>query len=309
MFRLLVDALVSPKAIAYHVDEKPKRRFVEFIFLLAVLLMIPSVLSLNSNIEFRNVEAEEIVSAFKHHSIIDYKIKDGKLIYIGSGNNTRQYVKIENNNLLLTNLPVYLVFSMEGNNYNINDKTGYLIVFKENEMEIVYAPSKNLEGATEVAGLTDLLSKMEKEKVIKTISYDNLNVNFDYTASNNNSYFLQIYSLGSHIYNKLKLKIVLDNSLALLISNLMIFTASTFLTILLIKLFFRGMGVAFGKIVKIAFLASLPYVVCYVLAYLYNLTFLAYIGELVSLFYTIRALSSYALLQKLDKDGGINNEL
>ena len=69
------------------------------------------------------------------------------------------------------------------------------------------------------------------------------------------------------------------------------------------------MGVAFGKIVKIAFLASLPYVVCYVLAYLYNLTFLAYIGELVSLFYTIRALSSYALLQKLDKDGGINNEL
>ena len=73
------------------------------------------------------------------------------------------------------------------------------------------------------------------------------------------------------IYSKLKWKIVLENSLVLFISNLMVFTASTFFTILLIKLFFRGMGVAFGKIVKIAFLASLPYVVCYVLAYLYNL--------------------------------------
>lgn len=304
MFRLLVDALFHPKDIALHVDEKPKRRFVGFIAILVILLMIPAILSLSSRIEFSNVEAQGIASSFKNTQVIDYRIKDGKLEYTGLGNNTKQYVKIEKTDFLLTELPVYLVFSLNGGGYNINDKTGYVVLFKESEIDIMYVPAKKINSAEEVAGLNDILPKTEVEKVVKTISYDNLEVDFNYNNSTSNSYFLQLYSVGNHIYSKLKWKIVLENSLVLFISNLMVFTASTFFTILLIKLFFRGMGVAFGKIVKIAFLASLPYVVCYVLAYLYNLIFLAYLGELLSLFYTFRALSYYALDQKVNKNGG-----
>lgn len=309
MFRLLVDALVSPKAIALHVDEKPKRRFVGFIIILVVLLMIPTVLAMSKTIEFSNTETEGIIASFKNNKEIDYQIKDGTLKYTGVSNAPRQYLKIEDTEFLLTELPIYLVFSLDGSGYDINDKTGYVVLFKEKELEIIFVPSQNNNGAEKLAGVTDIFQKTPKEEVVKTISYDDLDVDFNYKNSSTNSYFLQIYSVGNHIYSKLKLRIILENSLISLVSNLIIFTASTFFTILLIKLFFRGIGVKFGKIVKIAFLASLPYVLCYVLAYLYDLYLLAYIGELISLFYTFRALSCYALMQKVNINGGNNNEL
>ena len=43
---------------------------------------------------------------------------------------------------------------------------------------------------------------------ISSQSYDNLEVDFNYNNSTSNSYFLQLYSVGNHIYSKLKWKIV-----------------------------------------------------------------------------------------------------
>lgn len=300
MFRMLVDTLISPKAIAYHVDEKKKRRFVEYILVLVVLLMIPTILSLNKVVTFSNDETTSITTSFKASDAVLYKIEKGKLIYTGDGTSKTQSVKIKNADFLLTDLPVFVCFSLDGAGYEVNDETGYVILFKETEIKIIYRPYKKQEGAEKLFSVLDLFEK-DVEKTVKTISYDDLKVNFNYLESNSNTFFNEIYETGEHIYSKLKLKIVLENAIYSLVSNVVNFVASTFFTVLLIRIFFRNLGISFGKTIKIAFLSSMPYVMCYLLGYLYNFMFLTYIGELITLAYTYRTLMYYALMKKQEK--------
>lgn len=300
MFRMLVDTLISPKAIACHVDEKKKRRFVEYIFVLILLLMIPTILSLNKVVKFSNDETTSITTSFKANEAVLYKIENGKLIYTGEGNSKVQFVKVKNADFLLTDLPVFVCFSLDGVGYEVNDETGYIILFEETEIKVIYRPYKKQEGAEKLSGIFDLLEN-NVEETVKTISYGDLKVNFNYLESNNNVYFNEIYAVGEHIYSKLKLKIVLENALYSLISNVITFVSSTFFTVLLIRIFFRNLGVSFGKTIKIAFLTSMPYVMCYLLGYLYDFMFLTYIGELITLAYTYRTLMYYALIKKQEK--------
>lgn len=300
MFKMLVDTLISPKAIAYHVDKKKKRRFVEYILVLVILLMIPTIISLNKAVTFSNDEASSIVTSLKKSDAILYKVENGKLVYTGIGESKTQSVKVDNADFLLTDLPVFLCFSLNGAGYEVNDETGYIVLFQETKIDIIYRPYKKQEGAEKLSGLLDIFDE-DKEEIVKTIAYGDLNVNFNYLESTKNIYFNQIYKVGKHIYNNVKLKIVLENALYSLIGNVINFVSSTFLTVLLIRIFFRNIGVSFGKTIKIAFLTSMPYVMCYLLGYLYDVMFLSYIGELISLIYTYRTLAYYALMKKQEK--------
>lgn len=301
MFRMLVDSMVNPKGIANYVDDKKKRRFVEFIFVLVFLLLIPTIISLNKAVVFSNSETNSIISSLKENSTIDYKIEDGKLIYTGDCEEQVQSIKFENTAFLLTDLPVYAVFSLSGNDYKVNDEAGYVILFKETSVDVIYTPYIDT-GNDEMPNVFKALSN-EVERKVKSISYDNLSVNFNYLESSKNSYFNQIYSVGALIYNNLKLRVVLENSLINFISALIYFSANMFFTVLIIRLCFRNSGVSFGKTLKIVILTSMPYAMGSLIGYLYDLVFLTYIGELISLIYTYRVFMYYVVLKKMNERG------
>ncbi len=301
MFRMLVDSMVNPKGITNYVDDKKKRKFVEFIFLLAFLLLIPTIISLNKAVVFSNSETNSIISTLKENSTIDYKIDDGKLIYTGDGESKVQSIKFDDTAFLLTDLPVYVVFSLSGTDYKVNDEDGYVILFKETSIDVIYAPYIDTENE-DITNAFKAFSK-EVERKVKNISYDNLSVNFNYLESSKNSYFNQIYSVGAFIYNNLKLRVVLENSLINFISALIYFSANMFFTVLIIRLCFRSSGVSFGKTLKIVILTSMPYAIGSLIGYLYDLVFLTYIGELISLIYTYRVFMYYVLLKKIKERG------
>lgn len=306
MLSIIYDTLVRPSKIATHVDEKPFRKFLGFLVVMLILAVIPVFFAQSQSITFSNEEARVITRAFTQEQPITYEIKDGKLIYTGEGEPEIRSYEFKENTFNMTTNPVYVIFSLDGSGYQINSDPAYMVIFKENEIELRYCPNpykaSNENGGTLLSGISSLLE--EKEEVVKTIKYEKLNVNFDTRVTTEKRLFNNIYNIGNKIYGKLKWSLILGSA-ALSISYIIgSFISTISLTILLLFLLFRFYGVRFRKVIKISFLCCTPYVLFNLLGYLYNATFFIYVGEILTIYYIYKTMRTYALLNMMNQRGG-----
>lgn len=304
MFRIFYDTLVKPKAIVNHVDSKSKGKFIGFVILLILLQIIPFFIAQVQVYSFTNQEAENVSYIMQKNESVEYSIKDGKLVYNGNGDPVVQSIKIDKDKLLLSTLPVYLVFSLDGTGYEVNDENGYIIIFQENSIDIKYRPYKKTDGATKLAGIYDAFLYPTEESQLHNISYGDLNVDLNYANGYKNNFYLEVFKVGSVIYNDLKWDFILQESFITIFSNVAAFFLNVLFTAVIMFLFFRYMGLRFKTIFKISILCSTIYVVGYVLAFLYNFTLLSYILEFVAMIYTYRTMKQYAILKMTNQHGG-----
>ena len=310
MFRIFYDSLVRPRNIVDHVECK-KSKFIGFFALLIILLVIPYFLEFGKAISYTTSEAKKMASFILKEDPIEYAIKDGKLIYTGSGEDSVRYVKLSvgkeekenivNESIGLFEGPVYLVFSLDGLGYEVNEENAHIILFKENGIDIMYRPYKKVSGAV---GLSVLDKEKTEEEVLKTISYEDLEIDFNYNNGYKKNYYLKIYNVGNLIYQSMKWELILEGALFSIIMNVIAFLVNIFFTVLFVRLLFRFKGLKFFRVVKIAILCSTIFVVGDVLAYLYNLTIISFIGEVLSLVYTYRVMRQYSILKFSNMTGG-----
>ena len=60
MFKIIYNTLVRPSQIALHVDEKPFRKFLEFIVVMILLAIIPVFIAQSKSLSFSNDESVNI---------------------------------------------------------------------------------------------------------------------------------------------------------------------------------------------------------------------------------------------------------
>ena len=306
MFTIIYDTLARPSRIASHVDEKPFRKFLEFIVVMLLLALAPVIFAQAKSITFSNYETKQIINAINHEAPLQYQIKDGKMVYTGEGENKDRSFKFEANTFNMSAYPVYIIFSLDGTGYQVNTEAAHMVILKENEIEIRYCPeaykASNSNGATLLAGLSSMFK--EKEEVVKTIKYDKLNINFDKTVISEKKLFSDIYTVGNTIYGKLKWGLIF-NSVALSISYIAgSFISTIAISILLMFLLFKFFGVRFRKVIKIALLCCTPYVVFNLIAYLYDNSIFVYAGEILTIFYIYKSMRTYALINMMNQHGG-----
>lgn len=305
MFKIFYDTLVRPKEIVNHVDSKSKGKFIGFIIILILLMIIPYFIAQIDGYSFTGQEAENIASYILGEKPLEYEIKDGSLIYTGSGDANVRNVRVEKDEISLITLPIYLVFSLDGSGYEVNEENAYIAIFKEKEIEIIYRPYKKVDGATKLSEI-DYYGMMypEEETSLTKLSYENINVNLNYTSGYKDEYYLNIYTVGSMMYNQIKWDLILDNALFTIIMNVVSFFMSIIITVIMASFLFRFMGLKFKTIFKIATLCSTIYVVGYLLGYLYNFQLISLIGEFLSIVYTYRVMKQYAIIKMTNHNGG-----
>ena len=306
MFKIIYDTLVRPSKIATHVDEKPFRKFLEFIVVMIILAIIPVFIAQSRSLSFSNDETKAIITEINEVQPIEYEVKDGKLIFTGEGDPVVRCVKVEENNFYLTSTPVYIVFSLDGSEYEVNEEKAYIVILKENEIELRYClealKKSNSSGGTLMAGFSSLIN--EEEKVVKTISYGELNANFDITKTSELRLFNDVYNIGNLIYGKVKWGIILSNATLSISYIIGQYFSTIFITMFLMFLLFRFFGVRFRKVIKICLLCCTPYVMFNLLGYLYGAQFFVVVGEILTVYYIYRTLRMYSAISIMNQQGG-----
>ena len=305
MFKIFFDTLARPRHIIDHVDEKPAIKFIGFLILTAIILVLPSITLNLGSFHFPDDEQKLVINEIRKADDIEYKIENNQLIYTGTNTQSNQTLKFENYAFLVTltsiNIPTttYVVFSESGENYlkNIDNENAVIVLLTKNMVKIIShykQPDKS--------GMTTLVATSSKEdRIIKEFKYDTYNVNFNKSEENKTVFENNIYFFCDYLYDQLKTKyLILSTStlIIMIVRNLLISIATT---LLITGLFFRFMGVPFGKMLKIVFLCYTPYVLGSALAVCFGVDFLAILGEVIALFYTYRTMKTYSLLLLLKK--------
>lgn len=311
MFKIFYDTLARPREIVNHVDNKSKGKFIGFIILLILLLVIPYFISQIEAYNFSSEEARNVSYYMLDSEPVEYEIKDGRLSYTGSGDPVVSNVKVDKDTILLIDLPVYFVFSLDGSNYDVNKENAYIILFKETEIEILYRPFIEVENDGSGNGDKIQLSSSiydemypKEEQSLKTFSYGDLNINLNYNEGFKDEYYLRIYNIGSLIYNEIKWDLILDTAVFTVLVNVVSFFMNVLFTAVIFKFLFRVLGLNFKTILKIAILCSTIYVVGFVIGYLYNLQLVSLVCEFLSMIYTYRVMKQYAILKLTKNTGG-----
>ena len=239
MFKIFFDTLARPRHIIDHVDEKPAIKFIGFLILTAIILVLPSITLNLGSFHFPDDEQKLVINEIRKADDIEYKIENNQLIYTGTNTESNQTLKFENYAFLVTltsiNIPTttYVVFSESGENYlkNIDNENAVIVLLTKNTVKIIShykQPDKS--------GMTTLVATSSKEdRIIKEFKENK-------TVFENNIYFFCDY-----LYDQLKTKyLILSTStlIIMIVRNLLISIATT---LLITGLFFRFMGVPFGK--------------------------------------------------------------
>lgn len=315
MFKIFYDSLFRPKNIVNHVDEKSNSKFVGYLILTLLLIVLPIFLINIFSNKLSTGENKAIVEGIKAVEPIQYKIENNKLVYTGASITPKtQQFKINSKSISLTNITfdtkalsteyIYFVFStIDDQGLSSIGETCYVVSLKENGVDIIFHNgTKNVQGAE---NLSIWGNNSSGDKIVKSLPYSSKDVNFNYTEVTDKYLFSSnIYNFFSTIYDRLDTNYIITVSVFVIanyIGNIIINMA---ILIVLLYAVFRIMRVSFGKIVKIAFLCFTPYVLGVVLSMCFNSNLVMIIGEIVTFIYIYRTLRNYSLLKILQE----NNE-
>lgn len=307
MYRKFKDCLLAPRNIADYVDEPKRKTFLYVTILLFIYILPMLVIAIFSNSISRDI-GDKFVEDFKekelHFVIEDYVLtKTDETVGIETLDSTLNVTEYE--------IPVVFVFDVTGENYKsaieLKDKNGILLVFTESSLQIVNFKSNyqeqnenNNSSGTELLANTAGSSMVLFEESYKTLDIDKI----DFASSkNNNNYVFEgdITSLVDSIYTNIKNKLIVIIIIAIIIMGVSSYFISILFIAFLEKLIYRYLNLSFGKILKTTMLCSTPYVICCVVSSITGWTILEIVGDLIMIFYTVKAMTNY----KIKYDGGI----
>ena len=293
MFQLFKDCIAHPRNIAQYVD-RPNKKFIGFFIILILIYIFPIMLIVSTNNSVASDSINQMSQSFAVANDVHYEIKDGKLV--GDNMYGTEYVKTE---IVIQNriYDLAYVFDLTGQNYHIEesmDSSAYiLVVFQEDHIKI-FGGSKDLGN----------VASEEKLKVYQK-TYEQLGIsNIAFNDCKGRSYYefnIQFTGLVNSLFKSIK-----NVYLPLLIVGIIIGNTISYLVLLLTislleLLFYHMAGIKFGKIFKICAYASTPYLVLSFIGTLTGLTLLNYIGQFILVLYAMKALSTYAILNKINK--------
>lgn len=315
MFKIFYDSLFRPKNIVDHVDEKSNSKFVGYLILTLLLIILPIFLINIFISKLSTGENKAIVEGIKAVEPIQYKIENNKLVYTGAGITPKtQQFKINSKSISLTAITIdtktlstdyiYFVFStIDDQGLSSIGETCYVVSLKENGVDIIFHNgTKNVSGAE---NLSIWGNNSSGDKIVKSLPYSSKDVNFNYTEVTDKYLFSSnIYNFFSTIYDRLDTNYIITASVIVIVNNIGSIIINMAILIVLLYAVFRIMRVSFGKIVKISFLCFTPYVLGVVLSMCFNSNLVMIIGEIVTFIYIYRTLRNYSLLKILQE----NNE-
>ena len=317
MFKIFYDSLFRPKNIVDHVDEKSNSKFVGYLILTLLLIVLPIFLINIFSSKLSTGENKAIVEGIKAVEPIQYKIENNKLVYTGAGITPKtQQFKINSKSISLTATAItfdtkalsteyiYFVFStIDDQGLSSIGETCYVVSLKENGVDIIFHNgTKNVQGAE---NLSIWGNNSSGDKIVKSLPYSSKDVNFNYTEVTDKYLFSSnIYNFFSTIYDRLDTNYIITASVIVIVNNIGSIIINMAILIVLLYAVFRIMRVSFGKIVKISFLCFTPYVLGVVLSMCFNSNLVMIIGEIVTFIYIYRTLRNYSLLKILQE----NNE-
>ena len=321
MFKIFYDSLFRPKNIVDHVDEKSNSKFVGYLILTLLLIVLPIFLINIFSNKLSTGENKAIVEGIKAVEPIQYKIENNKLVYTGASITPKtQQFKINSKSISLTAFNsltaiiidtktlstdyIYFVFStIDDQGLSSIGETCYVVSLKENGVDIIFHNgTKNVQGAE---NLSIWGNNSSGDKIIKSLPYSSKDVNFNYTEVTDKYLFSSnIYNFFSTIYDRLDTNYIITVSVFVIVNDIVNIIINMAILIVLLYAVFRIMRVSFGKIVKISFLCFTPYVLGVVLSRCFNSNLVMIIGEIVTFIYIYRTLRNYSLLKILQE----NNE-
>lgn len=313
MFKIFYDSLFRPKNIVNHVDEKSNSKFIGFLILTVILLILPTFLINIFSSRLSIGENKAIVDGIKMVEPIQYKIENNKLVYTGSDLTPKtQQFKINSKSISLTAITTdtkvlntnYIYFTFSTNNdQGLSSilETCYVVALKEDGVDIIFHyGTKNISGAENLAIWGNNSSG---DKVVKTLPYECKDVNFNYTELTDKYLFSSnIYDFFSTIYDRLDTAYIFTASFIMIANNVGSVILNMVILVILLYAVFRIMRVSFGKIIKIAFLCYTPYILGIVLSMCFGGNLIMIIGEIVTFIYIYRTLRNYSLLKLLQEN-------
>lgn len=274
MFKRLSNSLLSPKEVSKYYGESFGKTFLFFIIML-LLLMVVTVLNLATTSALSENLKKEIKKSFLKEEI-GFVIKDGELFNI---NNNSEYVYT---NKLTETMYISMTEDISKVETPVN---GYSIVFTK-------------DGVYVAMPLTYKIFEYNDYEYLKNIDFSNEDLYSDIKFWDN------IFSITGSVLEEYKPTFLVINTL-----YYFIYWTGWMFAIVLIVSFFTKMRtstyLSFGSIFKVSIYNLAPFVICLIFATLFNLSFLMYIGSIISMIYNVITINEVMKRLYLNRNEGV----
>jgi hypothetical protein len=333
MYTMFRDGLVSPSRIPNHLDDK-KWKFFIYALLIIVLYALPSLTIVCVQTGFSSDVASAIREDFTTGDVIQYELKNQELISTSLTNEVSGVgVSAFTDSL---GLPVLFVFDGYESNTDyeksleLAGKDKYfngtiysrclVVSFHKTEVEFTLVQNsnrsaQNIWGSQNTSGektqenlalMSDTTSSIETKKVLsKIISYAALKAtDVDFSEGKklqDYSFQVELTGLMNQLFRYAKnhflwlviLGITLASAFEILMMSLIICALSFFL--------YRFYEIKFGRLFKMVLLAMTPNVVCYIISAAFGLSLFVYVGMLITVIFTVRAMR-YEVIRRTNQE-------
>lgn len=264
MLRRVIDGIFYPsEVIKYRSDRKLLTFGVIIIY--ALLLMIPSIIQIVSNDTFSYQTKVAIRNSFFNNTEIPYVIEDGKLVFVGTTEKPQYYVNI--------------------------DEINTTIVFTTQE-EILYDKKMNSNIIVFNSKCVYLNNGIQNLTLLYYYEYNNCsNLDFRLAKVDDKMFWNQMFSVVHSVLDNYQDLIFVASLLIIITQSIgMILLITTFLTL------FNRLGsqniYSFGIHWKLMLYYSGPFVLGSLLAILFNIRLIEYVGILFTIIYSFRINNS-----------------
>ena len=261
MFRRILDGLFSPSDVSSYRNDRKLIPFGVLIFF-AILLMIPSLIAINYTKPFGYNQRAIIRDSFFNNTEIPYIIASGKLIYVGDEVEKPQYY------VNVDDLGMTFIFTTQDDIIVEKDMLSSIIIFKRDS---VY-----------------LHNKLEDFKLLNYYEYRNCEyLDFRLATIDDRLFWDQAFNVVNAVYDNFKDLILLISIGTIVIQSfLMVLIVTTILTL------FNRLGsnniYRFGTHWKLMLYFMGPFIFGYLLAVLFNMVILEYVGLIITLIYSFK---------------------
>lgn len=283
----IVSGLFNPSQINNYREDKKSFTFLYFIFLL-LLYILPSAILIVSNYGLDFKKESNIKNSFENSEVIPYYIESNVLKYNQSISNLdKEYYKIDIDNLIII-FSSKDITELEFNFYDKNAKESGIYIDME-KTPIVFSSDG-----------VYLVSPVGASNMMTYNEYNFEGLDFSLAHTNDKAFWNQAFSVINLIMDDYKSLYIFTSYFALIINGMM----SIGLFSVCITFFLRmsiNNRISFSKHWQMMIYTMTPYVLGSVLASLFGILIIYYIGVFLTIVNSFR-------MGQLPKQGGSNNE-
>ena len=260
MFKRIIDGLFYPSEIIHYRNDK-KIITIGVLLFFAILLMVPSLISLFLTKPFDYDAKVAIRNSFSNNIEIPYIIENNKLTFVGDTEKTQYYVNVEEMNLTV-------IFSTQEQVILEKNMLGSIIVFTTDH---VY-----------------LYNQIKNQRLLNYYEYPSFDsIDFRLAKNNNYQFWNQMFSIVQKVLDNNE-TLILSLSLVIIVFQAILMIVITTLLLTLFNRLGSNNIYSFAMHWKMMIYFSGPFVLGFLLATLFNTMIFEYVGLIVTLIYSFK---------------------